>query len=174
MPEAQALDKFGIYKIVNTTTNRIYIGGTTVSFSKRWKMHGGHLRNGIHVNTELQRDWDLLGEPSFLFEILEIVERRGDVCEREQYWIDKYSKDMNESIYNVILSVAPYQSNGFILKNFLVDEIDFQKIREKMPMGSEGMLFRACIKAALDLSDEALMNYCLQSIAKPGPKAEKT
>lgn len=59
-----------------------------------------------------------------------------------------------------------------IRKNFLVDKNDIEKLRKKIPLGSEGTLFRACIKAALDLPDEVFMNYCLKSRTRPGPKAE--
>lgn len=70
--------KSGIYKIINTHTNRIYIGQTQ-SFKKRWYQHSRSLKNGKHQNKFLLNDFNKcreeLGHDDFLeFHILEVME----------------------------------------------------------------------------------------------------
>lgn len=47
-----------------------------------------------------------------------------------------------------------------IRKQYLIDERDLVTLRKKMPWGSEANLIRACIKAALKLSDEEFRDFC--------------
>lgn len=69
--------KPGIYKILNTHNNRIYIG-QCASFKKRWYQHQRSLINGKHQNKFLQNDFNKcrteLGHDNFLeFHVLEVM-----------------------------------------------------------------------------------------------------
>ena len=92
------INKFGIYSIKNTENNKCYIGSTTESFSIRWTCHKCNLRNNKHVNNHLQSSWNLYGEKSFEFTILEIVSGLTNILDREQYWIDQFDWDQ---LYNI-------------------------------------------------------------------------
>lgn len=81
-------DKIGIYAIENLVTGRDYIGMTTTSFAQRWSEHKFSLQRGEHVNLALQDDWDLYGEASFEFYIVEIVQDVRMVADREAHWIE--------------------------------------------------------------------------------------
>ena len=85
------LRKFGVYKITNIITQKVYVGSTTKSFSERWSNHLKLLRKGVHSNQYLQRSFSKYGEDSFEFTILEICSKKSFILEREQYWIDHYN-----------------------------------------------------------------------------------
>jgi group I intron endonuclease len=65
----------GIYKIENTQTNQIYIGSTSIRFCDRWRVHLYQLKNNKHSNTKLQNSWNKYSSNSFIFTVLEIVEK---------------------------------------------------------------------------------------------------
>lgn len=46
--------KSGIYAIINTKTNKHYIG-SAINFEERWKRHFKDLDNGNHHSIKLQR-----------------------------------------------------------------------------------------------------------------------
>lgn len=81
-------DKGGIYKLVNLVNSKIYVG-SAVNFEKRKKEHFDKLKCGNGVNKHLQASFNKYGRDNFIFEILEIVEDKDKLIEREQYWIDK-------------------------------------------------------------------------------------
>lgn len=74
----------GIYKITNLISNKIYIGSTTTSFKRRFKEHLSALKRNNHPNSHMQRAFNLDGENSFIFEVIEIVEKENCIL-REQY-----------------------------------------------------------------------------------------
>lgn len=70
--------KPGIYKIINTHTNRVYIGQAK-RFKERWNGHRTSLVGKRHRNKFIQSDFDkcltLLGHDDFLeFHVLEVME----------------------------------------------------------------------------------------------------
>jgi len=62
--------KAGIYSIRNKETNRCYYGSST-HIRKRFKIHKQQLNENRHHNKNLQNDWNLYGEKTFSFEIIE-------------------------------------------------------------------------------------------------------
>lgn len=84
----------GIYQIKNLVNEKIYIGSTN-NFKRRKARHFSELRNNCHKNNYLQRSFNKYNEENFIFEILEYVEDRERLLEREQYWIDKYKPYIN-------------------------------------------------------------------------------
>lgn len=78
--------KSGIYKILNTVTEKFYIG-SAINFKARWTQHKGKLSLNIHPNKFLQSSWNLHGETAFQFIILEYCEKEI-ILNREQFWID--------------------------------------------------------------------------------------
>ena len=77
----------GIYRITNLVNGKIYIG-SAVDLIDRKKTHISKLNNGNHENEYLQRSWIKYRQDSFKFEIIELVENKDNLIEREQYWID--------------------------------------------------------------------------------------
>jgi group I intron endonuclease len=108
--------KSGVYRIINKTTGKFYIGSTIMSIQKRCYHHLSLLRANRHKNTYLQNAWDKYGESDFLFEILEITDKNNTLI-REQYWIDYY-KENNQILFNInpLASGTPNMSKETILK----------------------------------------------------------
>ena len=88
--------KTGIYKITNVLNNKIYIG-SALHFAKRWGSHRILLRKGDHHCRHLQSAWNLYGEKSFKLEIIEYVDDRTLLIEREQYYIDTLKPEYNSA-----------------------------------------------------------------------------
>ena len=105
MKNITEIEKFGIYKILNKSNGKFYIGSTTESFRKRFNLHKYHLRNDKHKNSHLQYSWNKYGEDTFEFLILEKCELKETVLDREQYYID--SNDF-EMLYNI----NPFATGG--------------------------------------------------------------
>jgi len=88
----------GIYRIVNTVTNRTYIG-SSINVHARLRGHKRMLKNGTHRNPHLQYSWNKHGEQSFEFELLVNCDRTN-IELREQQFMDAYFEhDM--LLYNV-------------------------------------------------------------------------
>jgi group I intron endonuclease len=93
------MDKSGIYYIQNLDNGKIYIG-SAVSIVKRWSVHKHHLRRGAHCNKYLQSAWDKRGEDSFIFGVIEVVDK-NILLEKEQFWIKNYESSNREKGYNL-------------------------------------------------------------------------
>ena len=83
----------GIYAIRNKITGCAYIGQSVVSIENRWSSHIAVLKKGKHTNKFLQDDWDKYGIDNYEFIILEEVDDKSKIDEREIYWIVKYKED---------------------------------------------------------------------------------
>ena len=88
----------GIYKIINLTNNKVYIGSSTF-IQSRLRLHKSHLNRNIHANKHLQSSYNKYGKDNFQFII---IEECGLDCliDREQYWIDFLNCCNKEKGYN--------------------------------------------------------------------------
>ena len=98
----------GVYRIVNTIDNKVYIGSSK-SLSRRLAAHIRRLEAGNHHSPHLQRAWSKHGRDAFLFEKIEDAPPK-ELVEREQYWIDQYQSFDKNRGYNV--SPTAYSSLG--------------------------------------------------------------
>lgn len=87
----------GIYIIVNTVTNQYYIG-SAVNVKHRLAKHVKALANSEHYNRYLQNAWNKYGKDAFTFHILEYVDDKTKLIDREQYWFN--STDLSKR-YNL-------------------------------------------------------------------------
>lgn len=69
--------------------------------------HVSRLRGGRHRNAALQADFDALGEAAFKFEVLEVIERKGDRLNAEEELIAKHF-DHGQLCYNAKIKAVPY------------------------------------------------------------------
>ena len=76
-----------IYQILNTVSNKLYIG-SAVNIKSRWWRHKRDLILNKHPNILLQRAWNKYGEEAFEFKILQYVEDKNKLIKIEQNWID--------------------------------------------------------------------------------------
>lgn len=85
-----------IYKIINLTNNKTYIGSAK-DFEQRKTKHLSLLRLNKHPNIHLQRAFNLSEESNFSFDIVELCSEE-DLISREQYYIDLFGYD---NLYNI-------------------------------------------------------------------------
>lgn len=89
----------GIYAIINIANGKLYVG-SSIHCRKRWIVHKHTLNYNTHYNPYLQNAWNFYGVDSFELKILETVDDKSKLLEREQYWINK-TKCYNENFgYN--------------------------------------------------------------------------
>jgi group I intron endonuclease len=98
------MNRTGVYQIINQVNNCVYIGSTSQGFGTRWKRHRKQLELGTHHSKYLQRAWNKHGEGAFSFHILEFVDSKDRILQREQYWIDLFLRNKPRTeIYNMSL-----------------------------------------------------------------------
>lgn len=88
----------GVYQILNTNTDKRYIGSSQ-NIIGRLNDHIKGLHAGNHHSNYLQRAWNKYGPSSFKFQSIEICSK-DKLIEREQYWMDFYESYNSEKGYN--------------------------------------------------------------------------
>lgn len=87
LKENCVLELPGVYKIINSEEGKYYVGSSTMKIIKRINHHYNMLKSNTHKNKHLQNAWNKYGEDSFIFEIVENLEK--DQCLiREQEFIN--------------------------------------------------------------------------------------
>jgi len=83
-----------IYAIVNTVTRDMYVG-SAVAVNRRWSAHRRDLARQCHYNTRLQRAYDKYGKDAFDWEVIQTVDDKNKLIEREQFWMDFFAPAYN-------------------------------------------------------------------------------
>ena len=100
----------GIYKILNKTNNKVYIGSSVNLKSREYK-HFWMLNNNTHDNQFLQNSFNRNGLENFVFEVLENCDL-DLLIERENYYINNYKSNNNDFGYN-LATVNEFRRNTF-------------------------------------------------------------
>jgi len=95
-----------IYKISNNINNKIYVGQTTESLTRRFKRHIGMCYREEKVN-KFYIDFLSLNHENFKIELLEEVEDSKLTTDRERFWITKL-----DTVNNGYNSIYPSYKNG--------------------------------------------------------------
>jgi len=91
--------KSGIYKLVNTSNGRLYIGSAK-EFKERWQAHARQLKAGKHSNKYLQNDFNKCGSEVFEFHVVELTDvSKEQRMLREQHYLDQLHDNM-DNCYN--------------------------------------------------------------------------
>ena len=109
----------GIYKIVNTTNGKYYVG-SSMDIRNRWWSHKTHLNKGDHDNDYLQKSWNKHGPSSFVLQIVEEVSNaqcRKDLLVCEQKYLD-IARLERKKTYNL-----NWDAQGGILDEYSKDKI---------------------------------------------------
>jgi group I intron endonuclease len=83
-----------IYAIVNNVTYDMYVG-SAVAVNRRWNAHRSLLAKQSHYNSRLQRAYDKYGSEAFGWEIVQFVDDKTQLIDREQFWIDFFKPKYN-------------------------------------------------------------------------------
>lgn len=92
--DGQIPSEHGIYLITCKANGRKYVG-SAVNLDKRWRLHTTQLDTGKHGNAHLQKAWNKYGPEEFFFKVLELVEDKSQLIEREQFYINTLSPEFN-------------------------------------------------------------------------------
>ncbi len=137
------LESCVVYQIKNKLNNKIYIGSTIKSFSKRINEHTNTLNKNKHCNYHLQSAWKIYGFESFEFSIIEKVIDNSKLIEREQYWIDYYKSYDNNIGYNICKIAG--NTIGRIHSSETKDKISKSKIGKKMTQETKDKISNSLI-----------------------------
>lgn len=83
-----------IYRIQNLKTGDFYIG-SSVNYNYRKWIHLHDLRKGKHHSPILQNSWNKHGESAFIFGVVEEIEEKEELIEREQHYLDVLNPKYN-------------------------------------------------------------------------------
>ena len=137
----------GIYKILNKTNGKIYIG-QSVNIERRWKEHLYDYKNENekrNYNMKIHRAMRKYGIDNFVFEVIEECEKE-ELDEREIYWIDFLETQNKEKGYNLTSGGAANrtlageahsqakvtQEEVNLIKSYLKNNLTFSEIEEKI------------------------------------------
>lgn len=127
--------KSGIYKILNSTTGKFYIG-SAVYIKNRWATHKCLFRKNKHNNTYMQNAWNKYGEDDFIFSVLEYCDKK-ELLNKEQLWIDWLTPN-----YNLILTAGNclgYKHSNLAKSKMKKPKSDTHK--RAISLAREGMTF---------------------------------
>jgi len=117
----------GIYKIINKTNGKYYVGRAKNIVGRRWREHLIELIKNNHYNYHLQKSWNKYGKENFDFVIVEEIPSDRLVM-TEQKYLD-IAKMEKEKCYNT---------------SFIADGVEFtnevrKKISDKLMGNKNGM-----------------------------------
>jgi group I intron endonuclease len=96
-----------IYKIVNTTNAKFYVGSTT-NLKERTRAHRKMLRAGTHHCKHLQAAWKRYGEGVFVFLVVQDVSQGESLRAAEDAWLQQWVGQ--DQCYNTgYFSAAPWR-----------------------------------------------------------------
>lgn len=93
----------GVIQITNNTNGKIYIDAFP-NIKNQWMAIKSQLVMGMHVNSQLQKDWKELGPEAFSYKILEekdtseVKDVRWEIKQMEKSWLEK---------------LEPYEERGY-------------------------------------------------------------
>lgn len=147
----------GAYCWLNKVNGKCYVGGAygKRGFEGRRKGHLNGLRKGKHPNRHLQGAWNLYGEDSFEFQILErCCADKECIKNVEQTWIDKLKAADSEYGYNL----APLAKSNLGVK-YNAESCARIAVNSKAMMADPEARKRTSEKTKAAMEDPALRQY---------------
>jgi group I intron endonuclease len=137
----------GIYKIVNCINNKYYLGSSK-HIEKRFKEHIKLLNKNLHHCKHLQSAWNLYGEESFKFTIIENLNNIeiDKIRIIEQFYLDSIidwtevyntAKDVNK----INLNISPTKETREKISISLKGRKQSEQTRQKISNALKGTIF---------------------------------
>jgi len=105
----QTIQPMGIYQIRNTVNGKLFLGSAKdlrgIINSNRFQ-----LRNGLHRNKELQKDFNEIGEGGFVFEIVDSLQP-AEGANRD------YTQELKTLEAMWLERLQPYGERGYIARS---------------------------------------------------------
>lgn len=98
--------QIGVFQIRNTINNKIYIESST-DLVAIWNRHRFQLNNGLHLNINLQKEWNEFGQDCFKYEIL------SEIKQDDKKTVDHYRKEAKQLEAMFIEDLQPFGDNGY-------------------------------------------------------------
>jgi group I intron endonuclease len=95
------IQECGIYALYNIQNNKIYVG-SSINMYKRVRRHFSDLKKEKHYNKHLTRAYKKYKD-TIIPVVLEIVDNKQNLIEREQYWIDYFESYKTKNGYNICI-----------------------------------------------------------------------
>jgi group I intron endonuclease len=135
----------GIYKITNNLNGKYYVGSSSDIYH-RWYIHKCKLNNNHHANPHLQAAWNKYGEPSFRFNVIEVIpEEKLEAAEQKYLNECRHSPELN---YNLSFdSTAPMRGRKMSLESRKkisesnVGRVMSEESKKKISNARIGMIF---------------------------------
>lgn len=91
----------GIYTITHVSSGRVYVG-SAINIYQRWSSHRSSFNKENGKGTPyLRQVWRKHGADAFRFDIVELVDDKSRLIEREQYWINYYGSANRDKGFNI-------------------------------------------------------------------------
>lgn len=100
--------KIGVFQLRNIDNHKIYVESST-DLVAIWNRHRFQLKNGLHPNIYLQKEWSEFGEKKFIFEILSEI-KQDDAKTTD------YRKEVKQLETMFIEELQPFDDNGYNIK----------------------------------------------------------
>lgn len=157
----------GVYKIENMINGQCYVG-SAVNVPQRFAAHRSMLKLNEHHSRKLQRAWLKYGEAAFVFAVIESVQERAQLVEREQFWIEEL-RAFGERGYNM----APKAGNTLGVKLSPETRARISAVQLGKKRGPRPPEFCAKLSAArrgMVFTPEHCANLSKGKLGKPGRK----
>jgi group I intron endonuclease len=133
--------KYCLYTITCLVNNKVYVGVASW-YQQRVCKHKFDLRNGIHLNCYLQQDYNLYGEKSMVYDIVNTYSNRHEAMIIEKYYTDVIFGLNKDYCYNILSGGENVQEQITIRQNEkLISDIEYRnkisKIRRESQLGKE-------------------------------------
>jgi group I intron endonuclease len=101
--------KVGVFQIRNIINNKIYIE-SSANLVAIWNRYKFQLKNGLHTNGSLQKEWMEFGEENFVYEIL------SEIKQDDNKTMD-YRKEAKQLEKMFIDELLPFDDKGYNIRS---------------------------------------------------------
>lgn len=140
----------GIYKITNIISKKIYIGSAVNCFRRLVREHLKDLKLNKHKNRHMQHAFNKHGEENFKFEVIEHIQDKTKLIEREQYYLDtllfaqEFIKNKDKRFINLGYNLCPTAGSPLGYNHTLETRLKQSKVKQNIPLETRKLMSKSC------------------------------